>query len=173
MKFLISFLFLILFYFTVSKSQISIVCQACRILLGRLVDKLSEIQLGDGTPAILSTKQLLLPIRALCMGQSLLSSADEVALIAAIKNSKIPPCVKSQSPGVEKDSSQSSKDSARVRCDLSNSILEQLTMPLQDFTLSVPRVVESSNDGTSKITNDNTANEPHSDTKVCVRFQGF
>nr|XP_012152236.1 PREDICTED: protein purity of essence isoform X3 [Megachile rotundata] len=151
---------------TFSKSQVSIVCQACRILLVCLVNKLSEIQLGDGTPTILSTKQLLLPIRALCTGQSLLTSADEVALIATIKNSKVPPCVKSQSPGVKKDSSQSSKDSMRVRCDLSNSILEQLTMPLQDFTLSVPRVVESSNESINKITNDGTVNEPHSDAKT-------
>ncbi|XP_076674868.1 E3 ubiquitin-protein ligase-like protein poe isoform X2 [Andrena cerasifolii] len=155
---------------TFSKGQISIVCQACRLLLLRLVNKLShhQSQLADGTPTALSTKQLLLPIRALCIGQSLLSSTEEVALIATMKNSEIPPYIESPPPpGNEKDVSQPSKDAVRIRGDLSGSILEQLTMPLQDFTLSMPLVVENSNDNAVKTTmNEGTGNDVHSDVKA-------
>ncbi|XP_033353689.1 E3 ubiquitin-protein ligase UBR4 isoform X5 [Bombus vosnesenskii] len=154
---------------TFSKSQISIVCQACRVLLLRLMDKLShhQVQLGNGTPTVLSTKQLLLPILALCTGQSLLSSTEEAALIAMIKNSDIPHDIKSQlSPEAEKDTSQSSKDSERIQCDLSGSILEQLTMPLQGSTISMPVVVENSNESATKTTNDSVVNDVHSDIKT-------
>lgn len=145
------------------------------------MDKLSRhrVQLGDGTPTVFTTKQLLLPIRALCTGQSLLSSAEEVALIATIKNSKIPQYVKSPLPGNEKDSPRSSKDSVRVRSDLSGSVLERLTVPLQDFALPIPLAIEST-DSSVKGTNDAAVKELYSDTKVCAffpfcaeRVQGF
>lgn len=148
-------------YFSVSKSEVPVVYQACRILLRFLVEKLSRhrVQLGDGTPTVYTTKQLLLPIRALCMGHSFLSPAEEVALVATY--------IKSPPPGNEKDASQSSKDSVRIRGDLSSGILEQLTMPLQDFTLFVP-LVENSNDGSNKTTNEGTNNEVWLDTKVGI-----
>jgi len=59
------------------------------------VDKLpqQQAQSGDTTSTVLTTKQLLLPIRALCAGQSLLTSAEEIALVSVIKNSKVPPYV--------------------------------------------------------------------------------
>lgn len=138
------------------------------------MDKLShhQVQLGNGTPTVLSTKQLLLPILALCTGQSLLSSTEEAALIAMIKNSDIPHDIKSQlSPEAEKDTSQSSKDSERIQCDLSGSILEQLTMPLQGSTISMPVVVENSNESATKTTNDSVVNDVHSDIKVSSMTQ--
>lgn len=138
------------------------------------MDKLShhQVQLGNGTPTVLSTKQLLLPILALCTGQSLLSSTEEAALIAMIKNSDIPHDIKSQlSPEAEKDTSQSSKDSERIQCDLSGNILEQLTMPLQGSTISMPVVVENSNESATKTTNDSVVNDVHSDIKVSSMSQ--
>lgn len=155
--------------FSVAKSQIPIVCQACKVLLTYLVDKLpqQQAQSGDTASTVLTTKQLLLPIRALCTGQSLLTSAEEIALVSIIKNSKVPPYVIVLS-GKEKESSQQSvKESMRSRCDLSTSILEQLTMPLQDFSSSSILTNESSMDTTNKNTN-TTASETHSDTKVCT-----
>jgi len=116
----------------------------------------------------LSTKQLLLPIRALCTGQSLLTSAEEIALVSIIKNSKIPPYVTVLSGGKEKELSQQSvKESMRSRCDLSTSILEQLTMPLQDFSSSSILTSESSIESANKNANA-VVNETHSDTKVCT-----
>lgn len=139
------------------------------MLLAYLVDKLSQQQTHSGdVPTVLTTKQLLLPIRALCIGQSLLTSAEETALVSIIKNSKAPPHVTVLSSGKEKESPQQSvKESMRSRCDLSTSILEQLTMPLQDFSSSSILVNEISTDSTSKNVNAATS-ETHSDTKVCI-----
>ncbi|EZA56295.1 E3 ubiquitin-protein ligase UBR4 [Ooceraea biroi] len=153
---------------TFTKSQISIVCQACKVLLTYLVDKLPlhQVQPGDTAPTVLSTKQLLLPIRALCTGQSLLTSTEEMALVSTIKNSKIPPFVTVLSSGKEKEFPQQSvKESMRSRCDLSTSILEQLTMPLQDFSSSSILTSESSAESASKNANA-VVGETHSDTKI-------
>ncbi|XP_018403962.1 PREDICTED: protein purity of essence [Cyphomyrmex costatus] len=153
---------------TFAKSQIPIVCQACKVLLAYLVDKLpqQQAQSGDTTSTVLTTKQLLLPIRALCTGQSLLTSAEEIALVSVIKNSKLPPHATTSPGGKEKESSQQPvKESMRSRCDLSTSILEQLTMPLQDFSSSVILTNENSVDSTTKNTNV-TSSETHSDTKM-------
>lgn len=135
------------------------------------MEKLQQQQAqADTTQTVLTTKQLLLPIRALCTGQSLLSSTEEVALISAIKNAKVPPSSKPLPIGKEKESSQQSvKESMRSRCDLSTSILEQLTMPLQDFSSSLILASENSADA-SKNTN-STASETHSDTKVCIQSE--
>ncbi|XP_011335506.2 E3 ubiquitin-protein ligase UBR4 isoform X2 [Ooceraea biroi] len=153
---------------TFTKSQISIVCQACKVLLTYLVDKLPlhQVQPGDTAPTVLSTKQLLLPIRALCTGQSLLTSTEEMALVSTIKNSKIPPFVTVLSSGKEKEFPQQSvKESMRSRCDLSTSILEQLTIPLQDFSSSSILTSESSAESASKNANA-VVGETHSDTKI-------
>ncbi|KYM85360.1 E3 ubiquitin-protein ligase UBR4 [Atta colombica] len=153
---------------TFAKSQIPIVCQACKVLLAYLVDKLpqQQTQSGETASTVLTTKQLLLPIRALCTGQSLLTSVEEIALISVIKNSKLPPHATISSGGKEKESSQQSvKESMRSRCDLSTSILEQLTMPLQDFSSSAILINENSVDSTNKNTNV-IASETHSDTKM-------
>ncbi|XP_025161061.1 protein purity of essence isoform X3 [Harpegnathos saltator] len=150
-----------------AKCQIPIAYQACKVLLNLFVEKLQQQQAqSDTTQTVLTTKQLLLPIRALCTGQSLLSSAEEVALTSAIKNAKVPPSSKPVPIGKEKESSQQSvKESMRSRCDLSTSILEQLTMPLQDFSSSLILANESSTDGTNKNTNSITS-ETNSDTKM-------
>lgn len=156
--------------FSVAKSQIPIVCQACKVLLAYLVAKLPQHQAqpGDTVPTVLTTKQLLLSIRALCTGQSLLTSAEEIALLSIVNNSKVPPYVTVLSGGKEKESpsQQTAKESMRSRCDLSTSILEQLTMPLQDFSSSSILVNESSIDG-GKNVNASTG-EAHSDSKVCA-----
>ena len=139
------------------------------MLLAYLVDKLpqQQTQSGETASTVLTTKQLLLPIRTLCTGQSLLTSVEEIALISVIKNSKLPPHATISSGGKEKESSQQSvKESMRSRCDLSTSILEQLTMPLQDFSSSAILTNENSVDSTNKNTNVITS-ETHSDTKVC------
>lgn len=165
------------FFFLVTKSQISIVCQACKVLLAYLVDKLPQhqVQPGDTAPTVLTTKQLLLAIRALCTGQSLLTSAEETALAFIVKNSKIPSHVTVPSGGKEKETSpQIVKESMRSRCDLSTSIFEQLTMPLQDFSSSSILASENSTDGASKNTNissksASTTSETHSDIKVSTK----
>ncbi|XP_011314104.1 protein purity of essence isoform X2 [Fopius arisanus] len=122
---------------TLSKSQIPTVCQACKILLTYLIGK----QPADGSSSILTMKQLLLPIRALCTGQSLLTKTDEVALIAIMKNANVPSCITATtntSTNNEKDTTpQPIKESKRSRNDLSSSILEQLTMPLENFIPSI------------------------------------
>ncbi|KAL0119215.1 hypothetical protein PUN28_009656 [Cardiocondyla obscurior] len=154
---------------TFTKSQLPIVCQACKVLLTYLVDKLpqQQAQSGDTTSTVLTTKQLLLPIRALCTGQSLLTSTEEISLVSVIKNSKVPSYVTVMSGGKEKESSQQSvKESMRSRCDLSTSILEQLTMPLQDFSSSSVFTNESLVDSTNKNTNITSSSETHSDTKM-------
>lgn len=146
------------------------------MLLTYFVDKLpqQQTQSGDTTSTVLTTKQLLLPIRALCTGQSLLTSAEEIALVSVIKNSKIPPYITVLSGGKEKESPQQSvKESMRSRCDLSTSILEQLTMPLQDFSSSSILTNESPVDNTNKNTNV-IVGETHSDTKVCInKYKSF
>lgn len=139
------------------------------MLLAYLVDKLPlhQAQPGDATLTALSTKQLLLPIRALCTGQSLLTSPEEIALVSIIKNSKIPPYV-TVPGGKEKEFPQQSvKESMRSRCDLSTSILEQLTMPLQDFSSSSILVSEGSAESANKNANV-VVGETHSDIKVCT-----
>ncbi|XP_012287187.1 E3 ubiquitin-protein ligase UBR4 isoform X2 [Orussus abietinus] len=138
-----------------SKNQIPMVWQACRILLIYLVSKLPQNQPGEGVPTILTTKQLLLPIRALCTGHSLLTKTEEIALIAIMKNAKTPLCVKASTSGGEKEMSpQTNKEPKRVRNDLSSSILEQLTMPLHDFIPSTSIIGETASD---------TANRPSSE----------
>lgn len=160
---------MLLCYFAVSKSQIPIVWQACRILLTYLVGKLPQqsSQPGESSaPTILTTRQLLLPIRALCIGQSLLAKSEEVTFIAILKNAKLPQSVKSSPTSGEKESPpQPIKETKRVRSDLSTSILEQLTMPLQDFAVAN----DSAHETTASKSNLETSNtEQSSDTKVCT-----
>jgi hypothetical protein len=150
----------------VCKNQIPVVCQACRILLTYLIGKLPQqtSQPGESIgPTILTTRQLLLPIRALCIGQSLLAKSEEVALIAIMKNAKLPQSVKSSpSTGEKEGSPQPIKETKRVRNDLSTSILEQLTMPLQDFTINHDIIFDSTNKSSSESAN----NEQGIDIKV-------
>ncbi|KAK0172054.1 hypothetical protein PV328_005423 [Microctonus aethiopoides] len=142
---------------TLTNNQLTTVWQACRILLTYLVGK----QSGDASSTILTMKQLLLPIKALCTGQSLLTKTEEVALIAIMKNANVPPYVTASSSAGKKDeSSHAIKEPKRARSDLSTSILEQLTMPLHDFvpsatlTSEIPAEVNKNNaDGAAPDTN--------------------
>ncbi|XP_015606097.1 protein purity of essence isoform X2 [Cephus cinctus] len=154
---------------TLSKSQISTVCQACRILLTYLVGKLPQHQTqpGDGSSTILTTKQLLLPVRALCTGQSLLAKTEEVVLLAILKNTKLPSNIITSPNGSNKEPSpQAVKESKRVRNDLSSSILEQLTTPLQDFTPIMSNPNDNTSDGGNKLAPDTSGNDVGSDTKM-------
>ncbi|XP_031787712.1 protein purity of essence isoform X2 [Nasonia vitripennis] len=149
-----------------SKSQIPIVWQACRILLTYLVGKLPQpsSQTGESSAStILTTRQLLLPIRALCVGQSLLAKSEEVVLITILKNAKLPQSVKSSPTSGEKEGTpQPIKETKRARSDLSTSILEQLTMPLQDFAISNDIALDTANKSNSEATN----TEQGADTKM-------
>ncbi|CAB0040844.1 unnamed protein product, partial [Trichogramma brassicae] len=153
---------------TFNKSQIPLVWQACQILLTYLMSKLTQqnSQSNDNiSPLILTTKQILLPIRALCIGQSLLAKSEEVALVAIMKNSKLPQNVKSslEKGNGEKDSSvQSGKEAKKVRNDLSTCILEQLTMPLQDFGT----INDSTYDNANKATFEAQSNEQGNEIKM-------
>ncbi|XP_034944940.1 E3 ubiquitin-protein ligase UBR4 isoform X2 [Chelonus insularis] len=147
---------------TLSKGQFATVCQACKILLTYLVGK----QPGDGSSTILTMKQLLLSIKALCTGQSLLTKTEEVVLIAIMKNANVPSYVTCPTTTGEKDTSpQPIKEPKRARSDLSTSILEQLTMPLQDF---VPSFALTS--GTSTENNKNVSTSTGSDTNNEVKM---
>ncbi|XP_035739496.1 protein purity of essence-like isoform X1 [Vespa mandarinia] len=152
------------------KSQIPTVCQACKILLQYLVRVLRQQQTHSGdtnASTVVTTKQLLLPIRALCTGQTLLSSTEETALITMIQNAKVPSQVKVPQSGKEKDTSpQCVKETKRTHSDLSSSILEQLTMPLQDFAQPVSFITENFAEGTNKTSTDTANNEIHTDTKM-------
>lgn len=150
-----------------SRNHIPLIWQACNILLKYLVNKLSQQQVPstESTCVTLTTKQLLLSIRALCSGQYLLTSNEETALIAILKHAKIPSCTKSQSQ--KKSPPQPIKDSKRARCDLSTNILEQLTMPLQDFS-SLSIINENTSEVTNRNTNESGNVDPHSDRKVCM-----
>ncbi|XP_045103152.1 cell wall integrity and stress response component 3-like isoform X2 [Portunus trituberculatus] len=81
-------------------------------------------------------KHLLAGIKALCRGSGALHRADQAALTAAMKASKLPPHIKTVAPG-EKDSS--SKEVRRGRSDPSAIILEQLISPIHDLGGSRPR----------------------------------
>ncbi|XP_043276539.1 protein purity of essence isoform X5 [Venturia canescens] len=147
---------------TLSKNQIPTVWQACRVLLTYLVGK----QPAEGSSTILTMKQLLLPIRALCTGQFLLTATEEVALIAILKNANVPTCIKASQTSGEKDSPpQPIKEPKRARSDLSSSILEQLTMPLQDFAPSFTLSGENAPEG-NKTTSENAASSENSETKM-------
>ena len=163
---LINNIIIMICFFSVSKSQIPIVWQACRILLTYLVGKLPQqtSQPGESNgPTILTTRQLLLSIRALCVGLSLLAKSEEVALIAIMKNAKLPQSVKNSPTGTEKESTpQPIKETKRARSDLSTSILEQLTMPLQDFSVTNDIALDTS----TKSSSETQSAEQGTDTKV-------
>lgn len=79
------------------------VCSACKILLRYLLSRL-QIQANISTESInssqtLSSKQLLLPIRALCSATNMLPRADQIALTAVMKSAKLPPHIKTSVPG--------------------------------------------------------------------------
>ncbi|XP_066906272.1 E3 ubiquitin-protein ligase UBR4 [Halyomorpha halys] len=119
----------------VCKSQLGSVCAACKILLQYLLASLKKCNV-DSSSSILTVKQLLLPIKALCTGQSMLSRSDQVALIALLKNAKLPPHIKTSIPGDSVETKNENKEGKiRSRTDLSNQIMEQLTSPLLDYTL--------------------------------------
>lgn len=119
----------------VCKSQLGTVCAACKILLQYLLASLKKCNV-DSSSSILTVKQLLLPVKALCTGQSMLSRSDQVALIALLKNAKLPPHIKTSIPGDSVETKNENKEGKiRSRTDLSNQIMEQLTSPLLDYTL--------------------------------------
>lgn len=134
----------------------------------------------DGT-SVFFVKQLLLPIRALCTGQSLLARTEEVVLVSFLRNATIPSVAKASSSESDKKSATSTaatattatKEPKREWNDLSNSILEQLTMPLQDF---VPTVTVSSDTNLNNINNaaaDSQGTESNADVKVITIITTF
>ncbi|XP_075228020.1 E3 ubiquitin-protein ligase-like protein poe isoform X3 [Lycorma delicatula] len=129
---------------SICKSQLAAVCSACKILLHYLLSKLQS-QTNLSTESInssqtLSSKQLLLPIRALCSATNMLPRADQIALTAVMKNAKLPPHIKTTLPGEKEPVSKELK--SRSRCELSALIMEQLTSPLHDFPSQRPVVTE-------------------------------
>ncbi|XP_039287887.1 protein purity of essence [Nilaparvata lugens] len=117
-------------------------------LLHTLVQLLSRLQSHSQSSSesithaqSLSSKQLLLPIRALCSAANMLPRADQIALTAVMKNAKLPPHIKTSLPGEKETASKELKP--RTRCELSALIMEQLTSPLHDFPAQRPLVPES------------------------------
>ncbi|XP_069695727.1 E3 ubiquitin-protein ligase UBR4 isoform X2 [Periplaneta americana] len=153
---------------TLCKSQVGVVCQACRILLQYLLSHLQAHSTGEAvatTGAMLFPKQLLLPIRALCSAEGMLQRADQISLTAIMKNAKLPAHIKTSTPG-EKEVPV--KEPKRSRSDLSASILEQLTTPLHDFVIPRPQLPESSDlsaNKTGESNNLSTGGDPGQDTK--------
>jgi len=89
-------------FLPVCKSQIGVVCQACRILLQYLLSHLQAQSTGETvatTGAMLCPKQLLLPIRALCSAEGMLQRADQISLTATMKTAKLPAHIKISTPG--------------------------------------------------------------------------
>jgi len=89
-------------FLSVCKSQIGVVCQACRILLQYLLSHLQAQSNGETvatTGAMLCPKQLLLPIRALCSAEGMLQRADQISLTAIMKTAKLPAHIKISTPG--------------------------------------------------------------------------
>uniref|UniRef100_A0A1B6D105 E3 ubiquitin-protein ligase UBR4 N-terminal domain-containing protein n=1 Tax=Clastoptera arizonana TaxID=38151 RepID=A0A1B6D105_9HEMI len=85
---------------SVCKSQLAVVCSACKILLRYLLCRLQTQGVTESVaPNTLSAKQLLLPIKALCTGSGMLSRTDQIALTAVMKNAKLPPHIKTSMPG--------------------------------------------------------------------------
>lgn len=122
-----------------------------------MINKLPQLnsQTGESNAStILTTRQLLLPIRALCVGQSLLAKSEEVVLITILKNAKLPQSVKNSPTSGEKEGTpQPIKETKRARNDLSTSILDQLTMPLQDFAISSESALDTANKSNIEVTN--------------------
>lgn len=173
--FVYNFLFtFVCLLFSVEKNEINLYYQACKILLECLIGKLRQhqVQPGEGAPTLLTTKQLLLPIRALCMGQSLLTKAEEVVLVAIMRSAKLPTQETKSSTSGDKDTAEKrpaepktpQKETKRSRTDLSSTILEQLIMPLQDFSTNFSSEPVAEN--ASKVATDNANNEHSSDVKV-------
>lgn len=80
-----------------------------------------------------------------------------------MKNAKLPQSVKSSPTSGEKEGTpQPIKETKRARSDLSTSILEQLTMPLQDFAISNDIALDTANKSNSEAQNA----EQGADTKV-------
>jgi hypothetical protein len=80
-----------------------VVCQACRILLQYLLSHLQAQSSGETvatTGAMLSPKQLLLPIRALCSAEEMFQRADLISLTAIMKSAKLPAHIKTSTPGM-------------------------------------------------------------------------
>lgn len=85
---------------SVCKSQLAVVCTACRILLQYLLCRLQTQGVTESVaPNTLSAKQLLLPIKALCTAIGMLCRSDQIALTAVMKNAKLPPHIKTSIPG--------------------------------------------------------------------------
>lgn len=84
-----------LFHFAVCKGQLGTLCSACKVLLHYLLKNLKkQSEMEITVPNMLPTKEILLPIKALCSGTSVLARSDQVALIAIMKNAKLPPHIK-------------------------------------------------------------------------------
>ncbi|XP_014258727.1 E3 ubiquitin-protein ligase UBR4 isoform X2 [Cimex lectularius] len=142
----------------ISKGQIGTVCLACKVLLRYILMNLKKQGESEEASALSSTfpasssgqtsainnlpvKQLLLPIKAMCTATSTLSRTDQVGLVSIMKNAKLPPHIKTSLnfPASDDKSAEEKNEKdvkARARIDLSNQIMEQLTSPLLDGSVS-------------------------------------
>lgn len=79
-----------------SKEETELYCKACRILVTYLISRLQTqtSQKESNGSSTLTIKQLLLPIKALCTASSQLQRTEQFALIALMKNAKLPQHIK-------------------------------------------------------------------------------
>lgn len=94
-------------YFSASKEEIELYCKACRILLTYLITRLQaqtwHPQSDSHSSSTLTIKQLLLPIKAFCTATSQLQRTEQFALVALMKNAKLPQHIKTSMPSMKCD----------------------------------------------------------------------
>ncbi|XP_071445233.1 E3 ubiquitin-protein ligase UBR4 isoform X2 [Hetaerina americana] len=144
---------------SIQRSQMGAVCSASRILMRYILGRLKALENANppgtitgghtsgSTPPLALASELLLPLRALCSGTSMLSRADQTALTAVMKGARLPAHIRTcpippPSSAADKESSTPSQGQGsssgtkehhkRANLELSTAITDLLTMPVTD-----------------------------------------
>ncbi|XP_046403829.1 E3 ubiquitin-protein ligase UBR4 isoform X2 [Ischnura elegans] len=145
---------------SIPRSQMGAVCSASRILMRYILARLKALETTNppGTitgghsagpvPPLALASELLLPLRALCSGTSMLSRSDQTALTAVMKGARLPAHIRTcpipppSSTAADKDPSTQSQGQStssttkehhkRANLELSTAITDLLTTPVTD-----------------------------------------
>ncbi|KAL3276929.1 hypothetical protein HHI36_012295 [Cryptolaemus montrouzieri] len=113
-----------------TSSQLENVNAACSVLLKYIISVLQSV-CADANPNSALIEKYLNAVQTLCIGTGLLSTSEVSVLTSTMKGENLPQHNNPPPPGSEKENSNK-QENAKTRSDLSNSIFEQLTLPLRD-----------------------------------------